>query len=378
MKRIRLVLLIFCLFNCSEKRIKHKFPYDLQLFRYEENGDTSKLSDFVRDLKYIQLETGREFLIDYIRKIEILDESIIILDARNNIYVFNKDGHFINRISREGHGPGELFNVFDFCIIPESKQIGILNKMNKIDFFTTSGSYVKTIKLEHFATNIVCLDSNGFALYIPKIFTNDTIATCIFIVDEEGNTISSINYTKVYPEERKSPYLDLSNCFYTENGKIIYSEGVCCEYIYEIDNDGKKKEIIFYNLKDKLLPYHLKANPEQYRKMKSHYIEPFRFLLTDKFFFFSFEYKGCINNAVYNLEDGNLSFKECKNSISNDIDGIFNDIWPINITKNNELVFAFYPKDFVSEEKIDNQIFKMVKQKPKLDDNPIVLIGEII
>ncbi|MBN1184637.1 MAG: hypothetical protein JXB49_20255 [Bacteroidales bacterium] len=286
--------------------------------------------------------------------------------------------HFENRISKMGYGPGELFNVFDFCYIPKTSQIGILNKLNKIDIFTLSGNYVKTIQIQYFATNLACISSNKFALFVPKIFTSDTTSTCIFFIDQEGKTIETVNYEKIYPEERKSPYIELSNCFFNENDHIIYSEGASSEYIYKIDMHGQKKPIAFYNLKNKLLPYHLKINPEKYRKLKSQYIEPFRFLLTDKHFFLSFEYKGCINNAIYDINDMNVIFKECRKGITNDIDGIYDEIWPISKTRNNKLVFVFYPKDFISPEKLDSIFFNMNEQKPAIDDNPIVLIGQII
>lgn len=380
MKSKSLIFLLFLLFSCSEKKPLSELPNDLRLFDLKESKDEPKLSSYVKNLKYVQLETGKEFLIGGVDKIEVTEENIIILDdSRNrNILVFNRNGKFENRIGGVGRGPGELLDVFDFCYMPKNKQIGILNNMSRIEVYTLSGTYLKTIHLKKRAINLAYMQSNRFALYCPKQFTSDTISTCISVIDEDGNTVETINYDKVYPEERKSLYIDMGRFIFAKNDHIIYSEGVSSDYIYEADTSGEKKVLVFYNLKDKLLPYHLKSNPEQYSKLRNQYIEPYHFLLTKKHLFFTFENRGCFNMAVYNMEEKKITFKKCRRGITNDIDGIFNEIWPSNTTENNELVFVFYPQNFNSEEDINSKVFKMLDRKPALDDNPIVLIGEML
>jgi len=60
------------------------------------------------------------------------DSLLFILDRHTipGIYVYNTMGHFLRKIGRTGHGPGEYFDPIDFCLLPP-KRIALFERGNR-------------------------------------------------------------------------------------------------------------------------------------------------------------------------------------------------------------------------------------------------------
>ena len=83
--------------------------------------DQIKISELIKDVKYIPLETSDNSLISHISAVDIYKDRIYIVDniMQNKVYIFDIDGKFIKAIGQKGGGPDEYALLTgDLCIIP--------------------------------------------------------------------------------------------------------------------------------------------------------------------------------------------------------------------------------------------------------------------
>ena len=69
--------------------------------------DQIKISELIKDVKYIPLETSDNSLISHISAVDIYKDRIYIVDniMQNKVYIFDIDGKFIKAIGQKGGGP---------------------------------------------------------------------------------------------------------------------------------------------------------------------------------------------------------------------------------------------------------------------------------
>src|SRR5690554_7503187 len=108
----------FFIFLSCNQRPQNDTDVKEYLIPVSENGDIL-LSDIVGDYKIVPLETKENSLLGEIQKVELYDEKIFIL-SRNQIFVFEQNGKFIQKTNRTGRGPGEYIEIKDFDIFSET------------------------------------------------------------------------------------------------------------------------------------------------------------------------------------------------------------------------------------------------------------------
>ena len=78
----------------------------------ERPGDVSALTEIVKKIELIPLETAEEALFGDMSELLLLGDSFVLWDMRNvAVARFDKAGRFLNRIGREGNGPGEYVGI---------------------------------------------------------------------------------------------------------------------------------------------------------------------------------------------------------------------------------------------------------------------------
>jgi hypothetical protein len=84
-----------------------------------------------------------------IKDIQVYDTLIFILDDKNKLFVFNKDGKFRNYIGKTGNGPGEYLAIRAFCVDKFSRQIIVFDNMNYAYFlYDIDGTFKSKINIE--------------------------------------------------------------------------------------------------------------------------------------------------------------------------------------------------------------------------------------
>ena len=105
----------------------------------------------IADVRYVPLETTDQSLIQGIHKMATSDDKIVICDlVQNTIFIFDKDGHFINSINKEGPGPQEYSSIQNFAVDFQKKEIYICDYQLKYRILTYSfnGEFIRESKLD--------------------------------------------------------------------------------------------------------------------------------------------------------------------------------------------------------------------------------------
>lgn len=89
-------------------------------------------SEFMKVSNFIALESNDDYLISKVSKILIHNDRIFILDkTQGRMFIFNRQGNFINSIESLGQGPQELKIFTDFYIDYEEQELHISSNVER-------------------------------------------------------------------------------------------------------------------------------------------------------------------------------------------------------------------------------------------------------
>ncbi len=185
----------------------------------EQDYDNTVLySHLFKSVKLIALETNRNYLIGQIDEIELYNDTIYILDANigKAIYVFDKNGGFINKIGRLGKGPGEYFRPKSFTIDKNTKQIKVLDE-SKLLIFSINGNFQKEIPLSHYDSPRYLKSVNGITYFDHQMFRGRTSSYLLSAIDSTGQILNQWLPYKEYNKGLTLPFgtkNHLVNTFY--------------------------------------------------------------------------------------------------------------------------------------------------------------------
>jgi hypothetical protein len=176
-----------------------------------------------------ELDGPEEFLFDYISDVAVNSKGdIYVADRRlNEVRKFNKDGEHLLSLGRRGQGPGEFQSVNIVSVNSHDELISFDNRLGRISIFSDNGELIKTTK--------ELIKDSWIAL--SKIFSTD--GTYV-VLGQSGNSLklfhefnqdwniteSYIDYEFIDNKEFEEIQLgfNLGNCFFQNNGDILYTK----------------------------------------------------------------------------------------------------------------------------------------------------------
>ncbi len=76
----------------------------------------SDISEFVSSFDgYVCLETNEDCLVDEIRKLKMVGDTIYIADDTKITMFSRRDGSYLGKIHKQGRGPGEYITLTKIC-----------------------------------------------------------------------------------------------------------------------------------------------------------------------------------------------------------------------------------------------------------------------
>lgn len=200
-KTIIYLLFVFA-FSISCSRGKVQKQKDLIIDLIKEANDSISYSLFVDSIEYVNLEvTG---LIGKITDIIISPKRMFIFDEQQQtIWIFSRNGKYLNKISRKGEGPGEYTYINQFEYDDRKEQIVVLSPgQQALLFYTLDGEYLRTLKLAMKANDFKVCSQGGFILSNSGLdestagvyYINDSAQEMKCLVKREKNHLVYITF----------------------------------------------------------------------------------------------------------------------------------------------------------------------------------------
>lgn len=215
-------------------------PFNIDIKDNIKNIKAIKLSIIGKELKYIPLETTPVCLIHHIYQVEF-SESYIFIHDHDRILQFERNGKFIRQIGSTGRGPKEYYNIKDFCIDEQKKEIFIISTPQLLSIFDFDGNFKYAYKLSEMITQIILKDKNNLMYHLRNSPGSNNPSW--IITNKKGITLAKIknNLSRI----NRPGLTILSSPLYSFENSIHFMEfGI--DTLYYFNNNVKKPYAIFY------------------------------------------------------------------------------------------------------------------------------------
>jgi len=173
----------------------------------------------------------------------------------DNIWRFDNNLKFVNKIGKRGEGPGELINLHNFNFV--DNKIYLYSK-GKISIFDLEGNLIQEIRNPFFSVkcilkngNIICKNREFIRSESGKLFIMETIRYCNKNFKELFKIIE--NKKEITPGFRFEAIEPLIDVKYSVKNRLFYISYPIKDFLIMIfDESGKKIGCIFKKYKRKI------------------------------------------------------------------------------------------------------------------------------
>ena len=127
-------------------------------------SDIVNSTDIFTDIRIVPLETQDESLVGRIGNIIIKNGHIYIAD-RSTVFKFDENGAFESKISRQGRGPGEYYNITDIQIGENGNPLVYCDLFKKIFEYDWSGTLVNTTDVDFYGYSIFLANDSSLFIF---------------------------------------------------------------------------------------------------------------------------------------------------------------------------------------------------------------------
>lgn len=229
---------------------------------------TIKAKDLISNISFVRLESSWKNIIGQIEQILFTDDRIIVFDRykAKAIYVFDRNGKFLNKIGMLGHGPQEYVEPSYIALVPGQNQIVVFDfSPKKVKIYDLDGKFIRSEDVP------IYLFSGEYLTDQVKV--GATIGRRYFSLPEwgRGSLFMFNNDWNVVSTGFQDPYPEALTYTSTNNlkkfGDRIYYMPVYENQIYRVHADSLQ---LIYQLDfgDRALP-----SPEKYQIQESRQFE---------------------------------------------------------------------------------------------------------
>ncbi len=192
--------------------------------------------EFLDSITPIPLETKAQCQIGNICKFKVINGKIYVLDdSQNSLFIFDSKGNFLNKISKQGHGPGEYLKLCDFLI--DNNIIEILG-YKKIIKFNLNGNYIDEIDLNVLSRAFVKTLNDNYYIWTGEQTDKKTNGTINYI-SSDGKLIN-----KFFDWDGNGRLITSYNMFTKSNNGILLHPFKYDYILREIDDNGIKDKYL--------------------------------------------------------------------------------------------------------------------------------------
>jgi len=369
---------------------------------YNEPLREMMLSEIVKDIEYVKLETSPACLIGGPVGFVSSEHYAVVYDGiSKRVLLFNKEGKYLKDIGSIGRGPEEYINLEpgSLQISPDEKYIIFKDYVNGFMIYKIDGSFFKKCDIPSAVYDgHRYLNPEKFVAYRQWFNLPEKGGNQVLIYDKEMNLTDSLIFS--YPDTMLNMrmYMAFDNfSIFKEN---IYLRRKLNDTIFQIDQANSITPHLVVDFGDLKMPSLLVSRAE----MESKYLQLYNFRRINNYYFFRM--KGCSRTAppgplnydflVYNKITGETFlldnhpdpyYKDKQNSrmLINDMDGMIDPpiLWYLSRNKFNDYLDIIEAKAYLESGAVDQEKLvtdKYYKELSKLlaksdiEDNPIIRI----
>ena len=235
---IYLITILFLLCACTHN--KHESQHIQIIDLLSDAADSIGYSLFVDSIRYIPLEATDECLIGKIKDVYIGRERVFVLDAKTQtVWMFDRNGHYLNKLSRRGEGPGEYVNMQQFEVDEKNRQLILLDIWtNKLLFYDWEGTFLKDVRPEMTAMDFKILPEGDFVVS-QEGYDKETAG--VYHVDSSGKTITQL----VKRNSHSSVYHELNWELCSVAGDVAFMSPIFENDVYHFDGKELSRPYTF-------------------------------------------------------------------------------------------------------------------------------------
>src|SRR5690554_1170490 len=256
------------------------------------------LSDFIEDIEYIRPEYPSS-LVDFIFGISVNDD-YLLLEDRDRLLCYTREGKFIREISRKGQGPKEHLGIRSSALYNDIIAINS-NYNRKVLWYDANGDFLDQTPVSDNVFKINILDTNRVAIHLQHgISMEDPGLFITGILDRNGDTIQLKKTTPYYPKGIvSSPSVWKCN----DTVRVL----TCLnDTVYSVTRDEITPAYIINFGEYKVSPEAF-VNTRLLQEERSQYINNYSFCETIQHLFITFQYNRKRWFSVYDKQTANIS-----------------------------------------------------------------------
>lgn len=350
--------------------------------------DISQADSLIAEYELIPLETTDDCLIQDIHQLHQTDSFMYVVDRKmKEIFIFDRQGKYINKISNQGQGPDEYIRINSFAVDPFNQQLILSDPFSKRIFLhDLYGERLQTLPLDFIPIQIVANKEASFfnlyggsnQFYESKEMENHHIHT----IDRNGN-LQAVFLPDQTPKRIDISYVQTVN--YSTEGDLLYKPELSDtiyqvastnEYkpLYILDNHSSYQTLSAKERKKASCIYGKENDYERLEKEKK-LLSSSGFLNTDHSLFFSFGWDQRIL-LFYSKETGqSVAFTQeqiekegtplCKAVFLKVPCTAFDDSYYTTLNYSN--------REYLSTLISDQEILEQLLPEAKLENNPVII-----
>ncbi len=353
---------------------------EARVITLNKKNDTLKFADVFEYKDLIQLETSKNCLISEVSQLEFFDDRIVVLDKiSNSVFLFNKNGKFINRIGNVGYGPGEYIRPRHMFVSKKNKNIKVYDPATRfLLIYDKDGVFIKTLRLGRVLRSIgEFADCYWGFVSNNQVDDLDKSVTKFITFNKDGEYIDSFEGERIIDE------CDVSNAYITNelndgvsyveanSSKVFFFDGKSVKTHFTIDAPGLVPPSDFYEKLQKGL-----LKPKLLSKVLGTYFTSYYNYLENEKWVFGFTFgkttwflnnKVTSNTLCLRGSDYQINDKTIYLPMKLIGDNVFTVVEP-NVYKQNGAKHGYISK---------KDPIRKVLDKLKYSDNPVILRHEI-
>jgi len=175
------------------------------------------ISSYIKEIKYIPLETSDSCMIGEIYVINKVGDLIYISDNHDNLFVFNTNGKFIRKIGQKGRGPQEYQDILGLTVDRKNGDIYLIG-MGNLYHYGKNGDFKHSSMIDGNLQVGTLDDFNNLIFIFPTRKVNPDTTNLLAICNTKGNVIKNIR------SRTEDGNISVFNWIYSKEGFTYFKE----------------------------------------------------------------------------------------------------------------------------------------------------------